>query len=49
MFWRNAAQWQDRTEDGAELVAHFRALEASGRDEPVMWQMRQVAFRRCPG
>jgi SAM-dependent methyltransferase len=49
MFWRNAAQWQDRAEDGAELVAHFRALEASGRSDPVMWQMRQVAFRRRPG
>ncbi len=46
MFWRNAAQWRERTPDGEALFEHFRALELSGSDEPVIWQMRQVVFRK---
>jgi SAM-dependent methyltransferase len=46
MFWRNAAQWRDRTPDGNALLEYFRALELSGSDEPVIWQMRQVVFRK---
>jgi trans-aconitate 2-methyltransferase len=46
LFWRNAAQWRDQTPDGDALLEHFRAVEQSGSDEPVIWQMRQVAFRK---
>jgi hypothetical protein len=49
MFWRNAAQWRDRTVDGDALVRHFREVEASGSTETVTWKMRQVAFRKRPG
>ena len=51
MFWRNAVQWRDRvptdTVDG--LIERFRALEASGDEVPVMWELRQVAFRKRHG
>jgi hypothetical protein len=49
MFWRNTAQWRNRTEDGDALVRHFREVEASGSTETVTWKMRQVAFRKRPG
>jgi ubiquinone/menaquinone biosynthesis C-methylase UbiE len=49
MFWRNAAQWCHRTPDGDTLVEHFRAVEASGSTDVVMWQMRQVAFKKRRG
>ena len=28
------------------LIEHFRALEARTRDEIVMWEIRQVVFRK---
>jgi trans-aconitate 2-methyltransferase len=49
MFWRNAAQWRHRTRDGDVLVEHFRAVEASGSADVVMWQMRQVVLKKRTG
>jgi SAM-dependent methyltransferase len=40
MFWRNAVAW-----DGpAELIEELRAIETSGDDTPVVWELRQTAW-----
>jgi trans-aconitate 2-methyltransferase len=49
MFWRNAAQWRDRTPNGDALVEHFRAVEATGSDDVVTWKMRQIVFKKRRG
>ena len=46
MFWRNAMQWRERVPDADELIAHFRTQERHGDVTTVMWEQRQVAFRR---
>jgi len=40
MFWRNAMTW------GGEpaMIDELRALEASGSDDTVMWEIRQTAW-----
>ena len=48
MFWRNAVQWRDRTPEAAGLIQHFRAREAELDGEIVMWELRQVVFRKRP-
>jgi SAM-dependent methyltransferase len=48
MFWRNAVQWQDRAPGAAALIERFRAREASGDPEHVIWELRQVVFRKRP-
>jgi SAM-dependent methyltransferase len=51
MFWRNAVQWRDRApgKDVDALIERFQELELSGANEPVMWELRQVAFRKRHG
>jgi trans-aconitate 2-methyltransferase len=49
MFWRNAVQWQDRAADAGALIEHFRYREQAGDTEIVMWELRQVVFRKRPG
>ena len=51
MFWRNAVQWRDRAPatDVDALIERFQELELSGANEPVMWELRQVAFRKRHG
>ncbi len=51
MFWRNAVQWRDRApgKDVDALIERFQELELSGASEPVMWELRQVAFRKRHG
>ena len=49
MFWRNAVQWQDRAADAGALIEHFRRREQAGDTENVMWELRQVVFRKRPG
>jgi trans-aconitate 2-methyltransferase len=40
MFWRNAVNW-----DGdPDLIEELRALEESGSDDVVMWELRQTAW-----
>jgi SAM-dependent methyltransferase len=46
MFWRNATQWRDRSAEADELIAQLRAVEESDRDDVVVWELRQVAFRK---
>lgn len=45
MFWRNAVSW-DGDDD---LIDELRAIEASGDDEVVMWELRQTAWIKRPG
>jgi SAM-dependent methyltransferase len=40
MFWRNAVNWSG----DPDLIAELHALEASGSDETVMWELRQTAW-----
>ncbi len=40
MFWRNAVNWGG----DSDLVAELRALETTGSDETVMWELRQTAW-----
>ena len=51
MFWRNAVQWRERApgKDVDALIERFQELELSGANEPVMWELRQVAFRKRHG
>jgi len=51
VFWRNAVQWRDRApgKDVDALIERFQELELSGANEPVMWELRQVAFRKRHG
>jgi trans-aconitate 2-methyltransferase len=40
MFWRNAATWGGET----DLVEALQAIEASGRSDIVMWEVRQTVW-----
>ncbi|MDQ1381444.1 MAG: trans-aconitate 2-methyltransferase [Actinomycetota bacterium] len=40
MFWRNAATWGGE----ADLVQALQAIEATGRADIVMWEMRQTVW-----
>lgn len=45
MFWRNAATW-----DGdADLIAALQEIERTGRDDVVMWELRQTVWIRTGG
>jgi hypothetical protein len=46
MFWRNAATWGRDQPEIAELIDHFRALEADDPDVDVIWEMRQVVWSK---
>jgi SAM-dependent methyltransferase len=44
MFWRNAVSWGG----DAELIDELRAIEASGDDELVTWELRQTTWTKRP-
>ena len=50
MFWRNAVQWRDRDARWRRADRALpRARAAGPTTEIVMWEMRQVAFRKRRG
>ena len=45
MFWRNAATWGG----DADLVAALQEIERAGRDDVVLWELRQTVWARNAG
>jgi trans-aconitate 2-methyltransferase len=45
MFWRNSVTWGG----DADLVEELRAIESSGDDSVVTWELRQTAWIKRPG
>jgi SAM-dependent methyltransferase len=42
MFWRNAVTWGG----DSELIEALREIEQAGRDDVVMWELRQTVWMR---